>query len=113
FDLLDAAARTDRLVVETGAGRGLVGVGPLGEHRIDEGRAGAGNVGRKGRSRHGEADCGSNHPGEDSVFHDGSVRDNWGSADPRRPRCSALAALTRRNLLAFTTHFYVSRTKLL
>ena len=51
FDLLDAAARTDRLVVEAGAGRGLVGVRPLGEHGIDEGRAGAGDVGGEGRRR--------------------------------------------------------------
>ena len=43
-DLLDAAARADRLVVHADAGLLLVGVRPLGVDRIGEGRAGAGDV---------------------------------------------------------------------
>ena len=69
IDLLDAAARTDRLVVEADAGVVLVGVGPLGEHRIDEGRAGAGKIGgqRGARDRRAQRDRGD--AGENCVFH--------------------------------------------
>src|SRR3546814_7702102 len=45
LDLLDAAARTDRLVVQADARVFLIGVGPLGVDRIGEGGAGAGDVG--------------------------------------------------------------------
>src|SRR5690606_28387585 len=48
FDLLDAAAGADRLVVEADAGLLLVSVGPLCVDRIGEGGAGAGNVGGMG-----------------------------------------------------------------
>src|SRR4051794_22485118 len=44
LDLLDAAARTDRLIVQAVASLFLVGVRPLGIDRIWEGRTGAGNV---------------------------------------------------------------------
>ena len=49
LDLLDAAARADRLIVEPVARLFLVGIGPFGIDRIGEGRAGARNVGRLGR----------------------------------------------------------------
>src|SRR5262249_3679328 len=45
LDLLDAAARADRLIVQANASLFLVGVRPLRIDRIREGRAGAGNVG--------------------------------------------------------------------
>ena len=48
LDLADAAARADRLVVEAGAGRLLIGFGPLRIDREGEGRAGAGDVGGLG-----------------------------------------------------------------
>ena len=46
FDLLDAAARTDRLVVHLAAVLLLIFLGPDLQHRIDGGAAGAGQIGR-------------------------------------------------------------------
>jgi hypothetical protein len=66
-DLLDAAARTDRLVVHPEAGLFLVGVRPLGIERVGEGGARAGNVGglgdagREGRGQAGRRDEGRCH----------------------------------------------------
>ena len=58
LDLLDAAARADRLVVQADAGLLLVGVRPLGVDRVGEGRAGAGNVGgARGRDKGGRKAC--------------------------------------------------------
>ena len=45
LDLLDAATRTDRLVVETDAGLRLVGVSPFCVDRVGEGGASTGDVG--------------------------------------------------------------------
>ena len=56
LDLLDAAARADRLIVQADAGLLLIGVGPLGVDRIGEGRAGAGDVGGDGRCESGGGD---------------------------------------------------------
>jgi hypothetical protein len=58
LDLLDAAARTDRLVIEAYAGLLLVGVGPFRIDRIGEGGAGAGYVGGVGGDRRGRQDDG-------------------------------------------------------
>ena len=44
LDLLDPAAGADRLVVQPGAGFLLVGIGPLGGDRVEEGRASTGDV---------------------------------------------------------------------
>ena len=51
LDLLDAAARADRLVVQPDAGLFLVGVGPFRIDRIGERRAGAGDVDGERRAR--------------------------------------------------------------
>ena len=59
FDLLDAAARADRLIVEPDARLFLVGVGPFRIDRIGEGRAGTRNIGCLGRGD-GER-CGQAH----------------------------------------------------
>ncbi len=48
LDLFDAAARTDRLIVQPDAGILLIGVGPLGINRIREGGARARNLDRSG-----------------------------------------------------------------
>jgi hypothetical protein len=48
LDLLDAAARADRLIVQADIGLLLIGVRPLGVNRIREGGAGTGDVGRHG-----------------------------------------------------------------
>src|SRR3984885_4836234 len=54
-DLLDAAARTDRLIVQPDAGVFSVLVRPFGENRIDEGRSGAGDIGGgSGKYRRGQ-----------------------------------------------------------
>jgi hypothetical protein len=50
LDLLDAAARADRLVVHAGPGLRLVGFRPFGIDRVGKGRAGAGNLGGIGHS---------------------------------------------------------------
>ncbi len=50
LDLLDAAARADRLIVEAVAGLLLIGVRPFGVDREREGRAGAGDVGSRMRT---------------------------------------------------------------
>jgi hypothetical protein len=44
-DLLDAAARADRLVVHARPGLGLIGFRPFGIDRVGKGRPGAGNLG--------------------------------------------------------------------
>jgi hypothetical protein len=44
FDLFDAAARADRLIVESDAGLFLVGIRPFGVDRIRKGRARSGNI---------------------------------------------------------------------
>src|SRR5262249_12473693 len=49
LDLLDAAARADRLIVQADAGLFLVGVRPFPVDRKRKGRAGACNVRRHGR----------------------------------------------------------------
>ena len=54
LDLLDAAAGTDRLIVEADAGLLLIGVRPLGVDRVGECRAGAGDVGGGGGARRGD-----------------------------------------------------------
>ncbi len=54
LDLLDAAARADRLIVQAVAGLGLIGFSPLGIDRRREGRARARDVGGarlRGRSK--------------------------------------------------------------
>ena len=56
FDLLDAAAGTDRLIVQPVAGFLFVGVGPFGVDRIGERSASAGNVGGVGRNERGGGD---------------------------------------------------------
>ena len=56
LDLLDAAARADRLIVQADAGLLLIGVRPLGVDRIGEGGAGAGDVGRGSRWRRGRGE---------------------------------------------------------
>ena len=59
FDLLDAAARADRLIVQADAGVLLIGVRPFGVDRIGERGARAGNIGggcdrpRQGETRKG------------------------------------------------------------
>ncbi len=50
LDLLDAAARADRLVVQAVARLGLIGLRPLGVDRRREGRARARDIGRGGRA---------------------------------------------------------------
>src|SRR4029077_8223521 len=49
LDLLDARARTDRLVVHAIARLLLVGISPLGEDGEDKGRTGTGDVGPNAR----------------------------------------------------------------
>src|SRR5262249_21297537 len=51
LDLLDAATRTDRLIVQADTGLLLIGVRPLGVDRVGERGAGAGDVGRQYRQR--------------------------------------------------------------
>ena len=53
FDLLDAAARADRLIVQADARLFFVGVSPLRINGIRERRPGAGNVRLDGRGRRG------------------------------------------------------------
>src|SRR5262249_19316114 len=48
LDLLDAAARADRLIIETDPGLLLIGIGPFRVDRIGERRAGARNIERDG-----------------------------------------------------------------
>ncbi len=74
-NLLDAAAGTDRLIVQTDAGLLLIGVGPFGVDRIGEGGAGARDVlgvcGSDGGSSGNEADgcpCGPMFHGVLSMF---------------------------------------------
>ncbi len=60
-DLLDAAARADRLIVQPDAGVFPVHIRPFGEHGIDEGGAGAGEVGggcgkHRGREQAGDGE---------------------------------------------------------
>src|SRR5579863_5842279 len=55
LDLLDAATRADRLIIEADAGLSFVGVRPFGVDRIGKGRAGAGDIDSGGgKSRHGK-----------------------------------------------------------
>src|SRR3546814_16803700 len=65
----DAAARTDRLVVDLLAGGLVVVRGPLGDDRIDERRTGTGDVG--GLRVEGEAEP----HGGDSCVEDGGLVD--------------------------------------
>src|ERR1700741_5457800 len=53
LDLLDAAAGTDRLIVQADAGLFLIGVRPLGVDRVGKRRARAGDVGGAGGGRKG------------------------------------------------------------
>ena len=66
-DLLDAAARTNRLIIQADIHLLLVGVRPLGENRINEGRTGAGDIfGGGGQHRRGQK-AGDGECGQ--VFH--------------------------------------------
>src|SRR6185437_17104990 len=90
FDLLDAAAGADRLVVETGPGGGLAGVGPLGEHRVDESRAGARNVGGERRSSQRDGNGNGGDTAQNCVFHVCPFRRlRGGSARRRSPAAPA------------------------
>ena len=64
LDLLDAAARADRLVIQTVAGLLLVGIGPFRIDRERERRARSGDVGGERRRR-----CGD-QAGSDDSFHE-------------------------------------------
>src|SRR5262249_59449277 len=60
FDLLEAAARADRLVVQADVGLFLVGIGPFRIDRIRKGRSGARYVdcdGGRARCRGDESGC--------------------------------------------------------
>src|SRR5262245_9189683 len=84
LDLLDALARTDRLIVHRDAGLFFVCVGPFRIDRIGEGSAGARNVGSGGGSR-GSRDEEADRRNHAKRLQDSLLSISRRKAEPMRP----------------------------
>src|SRR5262249_24068478 len=101
LDLLDAAARADRFIVEPDAALGLIGLGPLGVDRVGEGGASARDIrGVGGGPQAGKQRAGDERAGRDDkrCSHGGPPRlsRRWPRERATRPSPRSVTVFLRR-----------------